>query len=145
MSRIVAIDGKKVVDANYKMAVTVDKADIAKGKKKEPNSCAVALACVRQLDAMSARVHLTRTYVEFPKRWLRFRTPISVRNNLVAFDQGGQFLPDTYYLLPLAKSERLGTPVKRNAAGKKQKRTKQHRATDVRSMAGLHREFQHKK
>lgn len=142
MSRIPhEINGKKIVDARYAMAVKVDLDDIKKGDPHKHNSCAVARACVRSLDAVSAHVSLSRTYIEFPKRVLRFTTPPALRGEIVAFDQGGKFTPDTYFLLPPSESAKLGTPVKRAASGKGKKRRKYHKPSDVRSTIKLFEEW----
>lgn len=136
MSRINQIKGKKVVDADYRMAIKVEPQDIAKGNRKEPNSCAIALACMREFDAISAEVHLSRTYIEFPKRWLRFVTPPSIRKEIVDFDQKGKFTPGLYMLTPPPPSEKLGVPIKRSAHPRK--RRKHNKVSGVRSMSKLH-------
>lgn len=143
MSRIVQINGKKVVDANYRMAVLVTPEDIKKGDRKKPNACAVALACVRQLDAESAVVNLTRTYIEFPKRWVRFATPASVRTEIVAFDQGGKFTPGQYVMSPPAPTQRSGAATKRVRGTRKyKKRAKPHHPEGVRARASLFKVFE---
>jgi hypothetical protein len=140
MSRIPQeINGKKIVDARYAMAVRVDLDDIKKGDPHKHNACAVARACVRSLDAVSAHVSLSRTYVEFPKRVLRFTTPPSLRQEIVAFDQGGKFTPDTYHLLPPSACHKLGAVSKRKAT--KGRKRKYHRTTDVRSTMQLFNEW----
>lgn len=144
MSRIpTEINGKKIVDARYAMAVKVDLDDIKRGDPHKHNACAVARACVRGLDAVSAHVSLSRTYVEYPKRVLRFVTPPSLRQEIVAFDQGGKFTPDTYFLLPPSESAKLGAPDRRSAKTGKpaKKRRKYHKPSDVRSTIRLFEEW----
>lgn len=140
-----SINGKKVVDSNHSMALVIEDQDIKAGKMKDSAHCAAAQACVRLMDAISARVHLSRTYVEYPKRWLRFRTPSSLRTEIVSFDRGGKFKAGTYYLNPLSPSERptgqrQGPPSKPKT-GPKKKRAKPHHVNGVRNMSSLHNEF----
>jgi hypothetical protein len=146
MSRIPQeINGKKIVDARYAMAVRVDLDDIKKGDPHKHNACAVARACVRSLDAVSAHVSLSRTYVEFPKRVLRFTTPPSLRQEIVAFDQGGKFTPDTYHLMPPSDTQKLGTDY--TPPGRKTKSAKKrryHKPSDVRSTLKLFEEWEKK-
>ena len=144
MSRLVEIEGKKVVDASYGMSVNVTPQDVAKGKRKDAHSCAIALACVRELDAVSAVVNRTRTYVEYPKRWLRFITPPKVRDELAAFDTTGQFHPGRYVLYAPTKSIKIGVPVNRTPATKRQKRKPRKVEKGVRSMSTMHKMFNKK-
>lgn len=135
------INGKKVVDATYRMAVHVTPEDIKKGDPRQHNSCAVARACIRDFDALGAHVSLTRAYIEFPKKIVRFNVPPSLRNEIVAFDQGGKFTPDTYVMIPPCKSQALGKPQKRNPPAKRRQRAKQHHPMEVRSMSNVFKEW----
>lgn len=146
MLKVNLLNGKKVVDANYRMALVIEKRDVEAGKSKEPDACAAAVACVRQMDALSAHVFLTRTYVEFPKRWLRFMTPASLRTEIVSFDRGNQFATGTYYLSPLCQSLRptgkaRSPATKRNSYPKK--RAKSHKLEGVRRSSDMHHMFTH--
>ena len=125
--------GKKVVDANYKMAITVTKEDIANGDRKQPNACAVALACRRQFDADAAIVNLTRTYIEYPRRVVRFFTTQALRNEIVAWDQGGKFTPGTYYLRPCPPTAKLEGYDRSKAKKRKEPPAPKHHPEGVRS------------
>lgn len=108
------INGKKVVDARKPLLLEITDQDVARGDKKEATSCAAAVACKRQLGAKSARVHLSRTYVEYDDRWVRYSTPSSIRTEIVSFDRGKKFEAGEYKLPILqpskhAKGIRQGT------------------------------------
>lgn len=102
------INGKKVVDPKRPILLQINDADVAGGRKKKPDACAAAKACVRQLGALSAKVHASRVYVEFPDKWIRLRTPIALRTEIVSFDRGHKFEAGEYNLIPLQPTIRLG-------------------------------------
>jgi hypothetical protein len=106
------INGKKVINATKPVVLHISERDVASGAVKSPAGCAAALACLRQLKAANARVHLGRTYVEIGDKWVRFQTPQSLRAEIVSFDRGGAFDPGDYTL-------RVMTP-NRIPAGKRQ-------------------------
>lgn len=103
------IEGKPVQNAEKQVTLVITKDDVKFGDKKNPKSCAAAVACMRQLKATEARVHLSRTYVKIRGLWWRFQTPASLRGEIVAFDRGGSFEPGNYPLLLVPPSE-IGRP-----------------------------------
>lgn len=109
------INGKKVVDPKRRITLVITPNDVGRGLVKNPNSCAAAKACVRQLGAISARVHATRTYIEFPEKVERYMTPASLRTEIVSFDRGYRFVPGIYHLAPLPPTQR-GTRKQRATA-----------------------------
>ena len=139
------IEGLPVVDSRRKAVVNVTKADIKRGSRKDPNSCAVVLACIRDLGVDDALVHSTRTYLRKGSKWTRYFTPNSVRSETVAFDRGGAFEPGQYALLPIpptlrtgAYAERYSSDAARKVAGVKKvatgkKRSKRHVTSNVRN------------
>jgi hypothetical protein len=108
------INGKPVVDATEHMVVEITKEDCEKGKNKNPSACAAARAILREYKVKSARVHVGITYIEEDKRWIRYKTPHSLRTELVAFDRGGTFEPGIYTLCPPTSGMRLSELKKRN-------------------------------
>lgn len=102
------IDGLPVHDATKSIVLSIGALDVPKSKERNPASCAAARACIRTLDAEAARVHLSRIYIKLPgkKAWLRFRTPGSLRSEIIAFDRGGRFVPGEFTLDPLTASDR---------------------------------------
>jgi hypothetical protein len=107
------INGKRVVDARVNLHISVSKQDARLGKNKDPAKCAAARAIVRTLaDAKGARVHLGRTYVEYPDKWVRYRTPGSLRLEIVSFDRGGikEHAEGVYTLYAPSSTDRLNHP-----------------------------------
>lgn len=100
------IGGKKVVDATKPLILYVSNKDVQNGQVKNPEECAIAKACKRQLGARRAKVHLTRTYVEYDDKWVRYSTPNSARTELVSFDRGKKFEEGVYKLPPLQPTKR---------------------------------------
>src|SRR5262245_20886375 len=101
MKRIKEIDGLPVIDAKKPLVLTITEADIQRADVKEPSKCAVARACHRALHAIEARVHLARIYIRANKgNWVRYMTPRAMRAEIIAFDRGGRFQPNTFRLAP---------------------------------------------
>lgn len=120
------IAGKTVVDAKRPLTLHITEADVRQGKEKTPSACAAARAAMREIpNAISARVHLAQTYVEFPRRWVRYGTPESLSRKITAFDLGGKFEPGDHTLRMPYGSKKLGRNYK-EGQGKKTN-TRNHR------------------
>jgi len=101
------INGKKVVDATKPIRLTITAQDVKNGRTKDPGSCAAAKALIRtQPHCTKARVHLGCIYVEQPTKWVRYRTPSSIRTELVSFDRGAEFQAGDYTISPPTLYER---------------------------------------
>jgi hypothetical protein len=120
------IGGKKVVDAKRKLRISISKRDAALGKTKDPGGCAAARAIVRTIaDAKAARVHLGRTYVEYPDKWVRYMTPVPLKVEIVSFDRGtkAEYSEGDYTLYAPSPSDRLGArPKPQGKTGSKPRR-----------------------
>src|SRR5512143_3798986 len=92
------INGLPVVDATKPVRLHITKSDVVKGRTKDPGGCAAAVACCRQLKATEARIHVSRAYVRFNGKWLRYETTQPLRGEIVTFDRGGRFEPGDYML-----------------------------------------------
>jgi hypothetical protein len=138
------IDGLPVVDAKRPIAVKVTVGDIRKSKPKKWESCAVAVACRRQLSTPEAVVHLSRTYIRKGNKWERYFTPLVVREAIQEFDRGGKFELGEYVLLPLPKSLRIGAhhELYYKQPVKNPHNNKRRRAVDVRNHQGWDRRVQ---
>lgn len=115
------IAGKKVVDAKKPLYISISKADATKGKTKDPAACAAARAIVRTVaDAKSARVHLGRTYIEYPDKWVRYKTPDGLKVEIVSFDRGtnAEYAEGDYTLYAPSPADRIGARLGRGVSGK---------------------------
>ncbi len=100
------IAGKRVVDASKPVTITITPRDVASGDNKNPSSCAAAKAAKHSIaECISARVHIGRVYIEQDKKWVRYNTPDSLKQEIIAFDRGGTFAPGEYILRPISKNE----------------------------------------
>ena len=124
------INGTIVKDADKPVSFTVTKTDVKGGASKKATSCAAARALCREGHAEEARVHASRAYIKKGGKWLRFGVPPAMRNEIIAFDRGGEFAPGTYTLAPLHPAARLDAPTpkryaetgKKPSAGRRTKR-----------------------
>lgn len=101
------IHGKPVVDADKPVTVHITSDDCARGSKKDPERCAVALALKRVTHCAQSRVHLGCTYLRFGNKWLRYATPPSLKAEIISFDRGGGFYPGDFRLHPMPAALRL--------------------------------------
>lgn len=135
------IAGKKVVDATKPLRITISKRDASLGKTKDPGACAAARAIVRTTaDVKAARVHLGRTYVEYPDRWVRYKTPVGLKTEIVSFDRGARaaYAEGSYTLYVPAPMDRLGARAGRGTAGKTAgKKRRPHIARVVHQIEGV--------
>jgi|SRR6185312_7391883 len=129
------IDKVPVLNATKQAVIHIKPLDVKRGNTGDPGKCAAARACVHDLHASAALVHVARTYVQMTAKaarqfvsgrnehkrgpvWVRFRTPLAVRTEVVTFDRASKFQPGTYTLPPLqpshrATGRRIGGPHKK--------------------------------
>lgn len=98
------LEGKPVFNSSRPMEIYITKEDVSFAKSKEPDACAAAVACMRNPGVQQAKVHLSVTFLKIRGKWLRYRTPIALRDEIVAFDRGGKFYPGDFKLLPVPPS-----------------------------------------
>lgn len=133
------IDGLPIIDSKKSIKITITKNDIDKADKKEPNDCAVARACRRELKIKEARIHLGRVYLRANEgNWVRYMTLPPLRAEIIAFDRGGTFAAGEYTLKSIPPSHKLGKKTgkksKRSTTGAKKRNGKTpHVVMDVRS------------
>lgn len=133
------IGGKPVVNGKEKFMLDIIKQDIKKGKGKDPRGCAAAVALLRSdKGLLSVRVHVGRLFLETPTQWIRYKTPRTLRDEIVAFDRGGEFLVGEHEVIPLTPAEQKYLEDKewkyaRKGTGKpKSNRSNQHIVPGVR-------------
>jgi hypothetical protein len=119
-----SIDGNLVANGTTRLRVQVTKADIEKGTPMDPNSCAIAVACRRLGLADDVYIHRGTAFLLRRGKWERRVVPRYARDEIVAFDRGGKFVPQEIELLPppvsqLAKVIRAQSPRRRTAPVRK--------------------------
>lgn len=140
------LEGLEVVDAVRPLIIDIEDADCKKGKKKSPGACAAAVAIIREVGAIEARVHLGRTYVKKKFKgkeiWERYMTPPAISREMTAFDRGAAFEPGTYKFRHPAKTAKLGYRLEggpQNKRPRNGKRPVHHLTTNVRNAVGVAR------
>jgi hypothetical protein len=135
------INGLPVVDAKTPIMLSINANDIKKGDGGDPDACAAAVACMRQLDCRAAKVHMGRIYILNGKKWFRYSTPASIRSEIIAFDRRNSFKPGIYKLNPpfhsdvVARGKQKGSKTNQTrakAATRKFKRATPHFVEGVR-------------
>lgn len=99
----------KLIDAKTPVVVHITKTDVRMGSLKEASACAAAKAICRQTGCEEARVNIARTYIKKDGKWHRYATPPALRDEIIAFDRGGNFEPGDYTLTPVQPISRLGS------------------------------------
>lgn len=130
----------KVQDALEKVTLTITPQDVRFAKSKDPTCCAAARAARRLNGVSGVRIHLGRIFLKKGERWIRYKTPRSLRDEIISFDRGGGFAPGTYTLSPVQASGKLtgkatGGKWKAKSRGKGKKRSKPHFVEGVRVRA----------
>lgn len=132
------INGKKVEDARHKIILTITKRDCINGNTRDPGGCAAARALLREVPKCTkARVHLGRIYVDVGAKWLRYKTPQTIRQEIIAFDRGAEFSPGDYTVSPLCASERAGERAKRALSVSKHVRGAQPKVRKYHKVSGV--------
>ncbi len=119
-------DGKElpVFDAKRAMKLHVGERELNAANRKTPNSCALAHACMAKEGVKEVRIHLSRAYVRLNDiNWTRYFVSDNLRNEIIAFDRGGRFMPGEYVLQKISPSQRLTG----KAAGSKKNKTNKNR------------------
>lgn len=109
MSAIRSIDGRPVIDARHDAELHILPRDCKRGGRRQPDTCAAAIAAKRQLNAIEVRVHLSRIYVRSNEgNWQRYITTEPLKHEIIVFDRGGRMEPGKYMMLAPRKSQRAG-------------------------------------
>ena len=109
MTVITTIEGLPVINAKKPIMLHVTPEDIKAARKHSPGNCAVAKACIREWKVKEVRVHLSRIYIRCnEKNWVRYHTPSPMRNEIISYDRGGDFLPSVFTVKPVSPSQRTG-------------------------------------
>ena len=138
MTRVTQINGLPVIDAKRGLMVTVKRGDIIRARDTQaPDCCAMARACLRELQCHEVRVYISRAYVRTNEHnWVRYYVPPRLRRQILAMADGQGFAPGEFTLHPPPPSHRLGYRPRRGgtATGRGNKR-KAYVLTHVRARA----------
>lgn len=135
------IDGSPVANAVTRLRVEVTRQDIEKGQPLNPNACAIARACLREVPGcVAAKVHFGRLYtkIEGRKQWQRRAMPEYALREQIAFDRGGKMVPQVMYFDPVpveAVIKSAPKKTRRSAPGRSGPKRQRHRMVDVRPSA----------
>jgi hypothetical protein len=131
------VNGKQVVDATEVVVISINDRDIKKAKKKDPGCCVIASAIKRTFKA-EARVHVSRIFIQKPgsDTYERYVVSPRIRDEITAFDRGGEFFTGEYTLHPPPDRLRLGGADRMGKRKKKDKPAKKRIAPRV-IMAGV--------
>lgn len=100
----------KVVDAKTSILVSVTKRDVSGARRKDPGSCALAKACIRDQKADGALINLSYSYIIRGNVATRYKTSVTVGREITSFDRHSDFATGTNYRLSrVAKGSRLGS------------------------------------
>ncbi|HTE35727.1 MAG TPA: hypothetical protein VK630_04210 [Reyranella sp.] len=133
------IDDMQVDNASMAVRLTITKEDIAKGARRNANSCAIVQAALRQTKATAGKAHRNVCYLMIGGKWLRFKVPAYLRIEQIAFDRGGRFWPGDYVLEPVPTRALLALPKRAPSSPGAPKRRREkrtfHRLEGVRDTA----------
>jgi hypothetical protein len=89
---------KQVIHARKAVNVTVSSEDCEVGKKASTSECALAKATKRQFHADGVAIRLTDSFIIKGSTAIRFKTPETVKREIVSFDRHKDFASGTYRL-----------------------------------------------
>ena len=97
-----------VSDSKKTIQVEVIEADSKNAKVKNHQACAMAVACKRAMQADGVIVAMTKAYIIFGKKAIRYALPESVSREVVSFDREAGFAPGIYQMRPPKPTDKLG-------------------------------------
>ena len=100
---------RKVKDARKSIKVSVTSRDSSSARKKDPKSCALARACVREKIADAAVIGIAYSYLIKGEIATRYKTSEGVAREITSFDRHQDFAEGKNYTLSrVGPSARLG-------------------------------------
>ena len=132
------VNGLQCIDATEPLTFTVTKNDVALASRKDHANCVIARSLLKQTGSdvliCRSRVYVKQTHQDV---WVRYIARSSMREQLIAFDQGGTLEEGEYSLRPPQPCKKLGQHTggqKKNPSPKR--RSKPIKLTGVRDYAG---------
>src|SRR6267154_6370563 len=104
---------EQVKDSNKTIEIEVTSKDSSGGRKKDPQSCALAKDCIRNKIADAAIIGLSYSYLIKGNKATRYKTSVGVGREITSFDRHQDFAEGSYYKLSkISKSSRLDRRIK---------------------------------
>jgi len=126
----------KVQDSKRTITVNVTPKDTKSGRKKDPNNCALAKACVRSKIADIAIIGISFSYLIKGNKATRYKTLVGVGREITSFDRHQDFAEGLdYKLSKVSPSSRLNKEYKRKSGlhtGTKINSNKIHHTDNIR-------------
>lgn len=98
---------RRVVDATEAIEVHVTAQDCEHATPLDPTACAMAKAAARERGADAAVIGISTSYIITGAVATRFKTPESIRREIVSFDRHHDFANGVYALTPPSPTGRL--------------------------------------
>jgi hypothetical protein len=95
------IDGEPVSNAAMPLRLKITDDDISRGKRGQPNACAIAVAAMHRVKGCSAaQIHRSCAYLNINGKWRRYHISSALWAEIIAFDRGGKFWAGEHDLSP---------------------------------------------
>lgn len=95
-----SLAGKPISDAKIPIDIYVSKKDGAKGKKRNPMSCAIARSMLNKEHVVSVRIGAKIALVEYKDRVIRYGLDNDDSDKIRLFDRTKYFKPGRVHLIP---------------------------------------------
>ena len=104
------INGRQCIDATKSITLNITNNDCTLASRKDHANCVISRACMKSTGS-DALVYVSRVYIkqDYQDVWVRYIVRNSLRTQVVAFDQGGDFSPGTYVLDAPPLTKKLGS------------------------------------
>jgi hypothetical protein len=90
---------KHIVEATKTISIEVLPQDAVHGRRKDPEKCALAQACLRTKIAEGAIIGLSFSYLIKGDTATRYKTSVNVAREITSFDRHNEFAAGRYYKL----------------------------------------------
>lgn len=108
----------EIVDAKESISIEVKREDTKQGRRKDPENCALARACVRSKAADGAMIGIGFSYLIKNNVATRYKTSSTVAREIVSFDRHHDFAFGQKFLLSkISPSSRLRRRIKQKQGG----------------------------
>lgn len=104
------INGRQCIDAADRITINITNNDCTLATRKDHANCVVSRACMKHTGS-DVLVYVSRVYIKqaYQDVWVRYIIRNSLRTQVVAFDQGGDFSPGSYILDAPPPTKKLGS------------------------------------